>query len=335
MEGKVRASGDERRPKLTNAGRQTWRKRWTASVLLAVGAVTTAAGLGAQDPPATARVLRGDPTGDETGTGDLRLDATSLGVSHEDGVLIVDVTFDGTIALPSLEVPSALRGFVDFDTDADAGTGATPRVDFATGIASGLGAERYAAFDSYDPSDGAVDLVDTASRDVIGRVPFETTPNALRLRVPEALLGATGPVRLVAGVGTEVEVNDAVPDAGWVELDAATAGGDVVLLNGGRFAVEIGWRDFAGRTGGAHEVFRSDDSAIFWFFRADNWEMLVKVLDGCANNGHYWVFAAATTNVEYTLKVTDTTTGAVRVYTNPLGTSSPSITDNRAFAACQ
>ena len=62
--------------------------------------------------------------------------------------------------------------------------------------------------------------------------------------------------------------------------------------------------------------------------------MLVKVLDGCGVNGHYWVLAAATTNVEYTLRVTDTVTGAVREYFNPLGTRAAAITDTDAFRAC-
>ena len=61
---------------------------------------------------------------------------------------------------------------------------------------------------------------------------------------------------------------------------------------------------------------------------------MVKVLDGCGVNGHYWVFAAATTNVEYTLRVEDTATGHVRRYENPLGVSSPAVTDTMAFAGC-
>jgi hypothetical protein len=56
--------------------------------------------------------------------------------------------------------------------------------------------------------------------------------------------------------------------------------------------------------------FSSADSGLFYFFNENNWEMLVKVVDGCAFNNHYWVFAAATTNIEYVLTVTDEETGA-------------------------
>ena len=61
---------------------------------------------------------------------------------------------------------------------------------------------------------------------------------------------------------------------------------------------------------------------------------MVKVLDGCALNGHHWVFAAATTTVEYTLTVTDTRTGETRVYHNPLGTPAVAIADTSALAGC-
>jgi hypothetical protein len=108
-----------------------------------------------------------------------------------------------------------------------------------------------------------------------------------------------------------------------------------MCLNGGRFRVAVDWRDFNGNTGSATVVpAPSDDSGLFYFFSADNWEMLVKVLDGCNINDRYWVFAAATTNVEYTLRVTDTETGTIEQYFNPLGQASPAITDTSAFATC-
>ena len=70
------------------------------------------------------------------------------------------------------------------------------------------------------------------------------------------------------------------------------------------------------------------------FFDEANWEMLVKVVDGCDFNGHHWVFAAATTNVSYTLTVTDTLRGVEAVYRNPLGVSAAAITDTEALDSC-
>lgn len=110
---------------------------------------------------------------------------------------------------------------------------------------------------------------------------------------------------------------------------------DTICLNRTRFAVEVDWMDFDGGTGAGQVVeFRSDDSGMFWFFNENNWELLIKVLDGCAINDRFWVFAAATTDVEYTLNVTDTLTGETREYFNPLGSAASAITDTTAFATC-
>jgi len=113
------------------------------------------------------------------------------------------------------------------------------------------------------------------------------------------------------------------------------AGDSRLCLGGGRFAVEVRWQDFTGTVGQGIDVgFLSPDSGMFYFFNPANWEMLVKVIDGCSLNGRVWVFAAATTDVGYTLTVTDTVTGGKKNYVNPLGNAAPAITDTQAFAAC-
>ncbi len=113
------------------------------------------------------------------------------------------------------------------------------------------------------------------------------------------------------------------------------AGPNTLCLNRDRFRVEIEWLDFVGDTGpGTVAPCGVDDSGLFWFFSPNNWEMLIKVLDGCSLNNNYWVFFAATTNVGYTLTVTDTQTGVQKIYTNPLGFAPPAETDTAAFATC-
>ena len=110
---------------------------------------------------------------------------------------------------------------------------------------------------------------------------------------------------------------------------------DSVGLHDGRFSVEIEWMDSGGNTGVAKPVpDPASDSTLFTFFDSDNWEILVKVLDGCAVNDRFWVFGAAATDIEYTITVTDTNRGEVWTYTNPLGTASAAINDTNAFATC-
>ena len=97
----------------------------------------------------------------------------------------------------------------------------------------------------------------------------------------------------------------------------------------------MGWKTFVGDAGVASTVpVVSDDSGLFYFFTPNNWEMLIKVLDGCASTAHYWVFFAATTDVEFVVTVTDTQTGKVRTYFNPQGVSADAVTDTGAFATC-
>lgn len=59
-------------------------------------------------------------------------------------------------------------------------------------------------------------------------------------------------------------------------------------------------------------------------------EVVLKVLDGNAVNGKFWLFYGALSNVEYTLTVTDTLTGVVRTYANPSGRLA-SVADTAAF----
>ena len=46
------------------------------------------------------------------------------------------------------------------------------------------------------------------------------------------------------------------------------------------------------------------------------------------------MFYAATTNVEFTVTVTDTQTGAVKQYKNKLGQAAAPVLDTAAFATC-
>jgi hypothetical protein len=97
------------------------------------------------------------------------------------------------------------------------------------------------------------------------------------------------------------------------------AGANALCLAGARFRVEVEWRDFSGGSGFGMASPLTSDTGTFWFFDAANTELIVKVLDARTINGHFWVYYGALSNVEYTLRVTDTTTGEVRTYRNPAG----------------
>ncbi len=103
-----------------------------------------------------------------------------------------------------------------------------------------------------------------------------------------------------------------------------------LCLSAGRFAAQVSWQDAQSNTGVGTGVSLSADTGYFWFFNAANVELVVKVLDARALNGHFWVFYGALSNVQYTLTVTDTSNGQVKTYTNPQGTFG-SVGDTNAF----
>jgi hypothetical protein len=87
----------------------------------------------------------------------------------------------------------------------------------------------------------------------------------------------------------------------------------------GRFQVRAFWRTAAGLEGAASSLPMTASTGSFFFFSPDNLELLVKVLDGCAINQHFWIFAAGLTDVGVELVVTDTANGAVQVFRNEAG----------------
>src|SRR5207237_7534739 len=72
-----------------------------------------------------------------------------------------------------------------------------------------------------------------------------------------------------------------------VAAGPCAAGPTVLCLNGGRFKVSAQWRT-ASAAGAGQPAGLSDDAGQFWFFAADNPELVVKVLDSCAGFGHFW-----------------------------------------------
>jgi hypothetical protein len=114
-----------------------------------------------------------------------------------------------------------------------------------------------------------------------------------------------------------------------------STGRTALCLNDGRFRAEVTYAEPGQRPRRAQTIQETtSDSGILWFFDSDNWEVMVKVLDGCALNGHVWVYAAATTDVGYRLTVTDQSTGRMVQYEHEPGSPSPAFTDTAAFAAC-
>ncbi len=101
-----------------------------------------------------------------------------------------------------------------------------------------------------------------------------------------------------------------------------------------RFTVSAGFKLADGDQGIAHAVplGAGNSSGYYWFFDVSNAEVVVKLIDGCAVNGHFWFFAAGLTNLEVQIGIIDTQTGATKLYTNPANTPFAPIQDTAALA---
>jgi hypothetical protein len=112
---------------------------------------------------------------------------------------------------------------------------------------------------------------------------------------------------------------------------AALLSSELKPASANSFTVTMDWRVPAqGTSGSGRGVVVTSDTAYFWFFTANNVEVVIKIVDGRAVNGHYWVFYGALSDVEYTIRVTDNSTGAVKTYFNPAGNLA-SVADTSAF----
>jgi hypothetical protein len=114
------------------------------------------------------------------------------------------------------------------------------------------------------------------------------------------------------------EVVDPAGDAlGFFDVAAPAS---VLSLHQGRFGVQV----LRPSGGTAATVALGELSGYFWFYDGSDIEVLIKILDGRAVNGHFWVFVASLTDRPFTLTVTDRsscagTNCATRVYTGVAG----------------
>jgi hypothetical protein len=105
-----------------------------------------------------------------------------------------------------------------------------------------------------------------------------------------------------------------------------------IFVRADRFRLSAEWRAFDGRTGAGARYGSSSESGEFWFFAPTNIELIAKIVDGGALNGHYWTFVGALSNVQFDLTVFDRETRVARQYFNAEGIFA-SFGDIEAFPA--
>ena len=102
------------------------------------------------------------------------------------------------------------------------------------------------------------------------------------------------------------------------QVSAGVAEGAPLRLQD-RFEIEVEWADpRSGDRGVGHPLpeLGTEETGFLWFFQPENIELVVKMLDGRPINGHFWLFWGGVSDVEYTIRVTDTVEGTEATYTN-------------------
>ncbi len=158
-------------------------------------------------------------------------------------------------------------------------------------------------------------------------------PNATSTVVADLIPGMTYRFAVEARNGSLVSERTPTAEATtWFSEEARCGDRDVLCL--GSFEVEVEWDAGEGNAGRGVAERLTARSGDFWFFQPNNVEMVVKVLDGCALNGHIWVFAAGLTDVGVTTTVRDLLGGRERKWSSPRGTPFEPILDKEAFRSC-
>jgi hypothetical protein len=129
-----------------------------------------------------------------------------------------------------------------------------------------------------------------------------------------------------AGAGCDTGAVERLPGCQPDETTLCLGAGD-------RFRVSARWTA-RGESGDAHSIPLETDTGSFWFFNPANVELTLKVLDACAVNHRFWVFASGLTDVRVDITVEDTVTGTTWTHRNNAGTPFQPRLDTNALAIC-
>jgi hypothetical protein len=164
-----------------------------------------------------------------------------------------------------------------------------------------------------------IEVWDTATgvRRAYRNEPGELCGDADTVAFPEGAAAQTAVAVPAADVAPPVTVRAAASQGACIP-SAAT-----LCLQDGRFAVTADWRNQRTGNTGTGQVLAAatggEKTGYFWFFRPQNVELVVKLIDGREVNGKHWFFYGALSDVEYEIEVRDTLLGGTRTYRNEPG----------------
>ncbi|HEV2854452.1 MAG TPA: hypothetical protein VHC97_16785 [Thermoanaerobaculia bacterium] len=230
-----------------------------------------------------------------------------------------DRVYVNTLAAPNGLSTAGLNGLTVFR----AGRPSTPKTEVPNAYLPGL-------------REGL--LVTVPSPNSVGAAPAAPTASLLAYAWTggSAVIGAAGAAPLQkAGLlevppGDYTLVIDGAPVVASKALGSCTSG-PFLCLAGNRFRAEVTWKPGTASLP-AQAVAVSSGAGYFWFVDPAIADLSVEVVDNRARNGAFGVSFNGPTDVEFTLTVTDTVTGAVKTYVHRVGAAA-NVSDPTAFPA--
>lgn len=107
---------------------------------------------------------------------------------------------------------------------------------------------------------------------------------------------------------------------------ASGCGPTTLCLHEGRFEVSVRWlnhHDATHSEGDASAIPYSESSGLFWFFNEDSPDFVVNLVDARSWGEGFWVHAGGLTDLQWTMTILDTSTGATWSHRNPIGSTHP------------
>jgi hypothetical protein len=142
----------------------------------------------------------------------------------------------------------------------------------------------------------------------------------------------------------DIVTSAALQDIGWtlqqvLQPGPCTEDAVTACLQNGRFEAKVTFTSTGNPSSGNGQVMsfggqraETAETAFYWFFAPSNFEMGLKVLNGCGLNSKWWVFVSGLTDQGWSVNVRDTQSGVIKTYSNPLGHLSATYSDTSAFA---
>lgn len=227
-------------------------------------------------------------------------DLTRIEIDADSHQLFVTLDFVDPVAQFGSQ-SHGLRGYVDLDTDGNAGTGVSAFAEVIGYATVGIGVDFWIDLSSYRADAGEIE-VRNAFGGLLGNAGARVS-NARRLHIEVPLPMISSPrgdviASIVVG-NAHGNWTDVAPNHGAIEGQ-----GNHRFVVADRFVVEVE-SQLQGQTWTGTKGTTEGEQSVWGALGPNAWDLLVRMLDGCGLNQRWWVQTTSMADVATTVTVTD------------------------------